>query len=227
MNALRAFLARSPVLARVAPFAVFVLLTLCQGWFGEAGKYWFYAAKTVVGAVLVWASWPLVTELRINFSLAAVLVGAAVFGLWIGTESTWTTQSGLWAKLGLATTLGLAPKVWNPHEYFGQDSALAWGMVLIRLFGSTVVVPPIEEVFYRSFLYRYLINPDFTSVPLGRFALGPFVLTALVFGFAHREWFAGILCAAAYQGLVIWKNRLGDAIAAHAVTNLLLGIWVV
>ena len=77
------------------------------------------------------------------------------------------------------------------------------------------------------FLYRYIAKPDFQSVPLGRFLPGPFLITSLLFGFEHREWLAGVLCGFAYQGLVCRKKRLGDAIAAHALTNLLLGIWVV
>jgi len=93
--------------------------------------------------------------------------------------------------------------------------------------GSTLIVPPLEEVFYRSFLYRYIAKPDFLSVPLNQFLPLPFLATAAVFGFSHNEWLAGILCGAAYQGLVIRKNRLGDAMTAHAITNFLLGLWVV
>jgi CAAX prenyl protease-like protein len=55
----------------------------------------------------------------------------------------------------------------------------------------------------------------------------PFLVTALAFGFSHNEWLAGIVCAMVYQGLVIRKNRLGDAMTAHAITNFLLGVWVV
>jgi membrane protease YdiL (CAAX protease family) len=48
-----------------------------------------------------------------------------------------------------------------------------------------------------------------------------------MFGFGHHEWLAGILCGFAYQGLVCWKKRLGDAMTAHAITNFLLGVYVV
>jgi CAAX prenyl protease-like protein len=51
--------------------------------------------------------------------------------------------------------------------------------------------------------------------------------TVAVFGFSHNEWLAGILCGAAFQWLVLRKNRLGDAMTAHAITNLLLGGWIV
>ena len=84
-----------------------------------------------------------------------------------------------------------------------------------------------EEVFYRSFVYRYIRNPNFQSVPLGQFFWTPFLITSALFGFEHREWLAGILCGLAYQGLVCWKKRLGDAIIAHAVTNGLLAFWVI
>jgi len=76
-------------------------------------------------------------------------------------------------------------------------------------------------------LYRYVANQNFLSVPLNRFLPAPFFATALAFGFSHNEWLAGILCGAAYQWLVLRKNRLGDAITAHAITNFLLGIWIV
>ena len=64
-------------------------------------------------------------------------------------------------------------------------------------------------------------------MPLNRFLPLPFFATAVVFGFSHNEWLAGILCGAAYQWLVLRKNRLGDAMTAHAITNFLLGAWIV
>ena len=87
-------------------------------------------------------------------------------------------------------------------------------------------MPPLEEIFYRSFVYRFLASKDFLTVPLGKFLPIPFVVTSLLFGFEHHEWLAGILCGFAYQGLVCWKKRLGDAMTAHAITNCLLGLWV-
>jgi hypothetical protein len=99
--------------------------------------------------------------------------------------------------------------------------------IATRFLGSVFVVPPLEEVFYRSFLYRYLAGREWLSLPLGRFVPGPFLMTAVVFGLAHFEWLPGILCAFIYQGLVCWKGRLGDAMTAHAITNGLLAGWVV
>jgi len=224
---LRRSFATSPLLVRVAPFAVFLALTFGQGQFGEASRYWFYLAKTLVGVWLILEMRPFVAEMRWAASGEAVVVGVGVFAIWVGLSAEWMTQNSLWVKLGLGHAPAVPPKLWNPSDQFGDGSALAWLMIVVRIAGSTFVVPPLEEVFYRSFLYRYIAKPDFQSVPLNLFSWTPFLVTAAVFGFAHNEWLAGILCGAAYQWLVLRKNRLSDAMTAHAITNFLLGVWVV
>ncbi len=215
----------SATAARVAPFVIFVLLTAGQGKFGAASAYWFYLAKTIVGLWLIWEMRAVVAEMRWAFSWEAVAVGVAVFAVWVGIDGGWTTQISLWPKLGLSAVANDAPGAWNPNEHFGSMLALLF--IAVRILGSTFIVPPLEEVFYRSFLYRFIANQNFLNVPLNKFLPWPFLATALVFGFSHNEWLAGILCGAAYQWLVLRKNRLGDAMTAHAITNFLLGAWVV
>jgi len=227
MRLLKSLLAGSPAAARVTPFVIFLLLTGCQGQFGEASRYWFYFAKTLVGIWLIWEMFPLVAEIRWAFSWEAVVVGIGVFALWVGISGSWTTQDTLWVKVGLSHASTKAATPWDPLVQFPGNAALAWLFILTRILGSTLVVPPLEEAFYRSFLYRYIVKPDFMSVPFKQFSPMAFIATACVFGLSHNEWIAGILCGAAYQWLVIRKNRLGDAMTAHAITNFLLGVWVV
>ena len=224
---LRRSFAASPLLARVAPFVIFLILTAAQGQFGESSRYWFYLAKTLVGAWLVWEMRRWVPEMRWALSWEAVAVGAGVFVLWVGLDPFYPKPGALLARVGLGQWAGADATPWNPLAQFGGHSARAWLMIGTRLAGSSLVVPPLEEVFFRSFLYRYLARPDFLSVPLGKFFVWPFIATALVFGLEHQQWLAGILCGAAYQCLVIRKNRLGDAMTAHAITNFLLGVWIV
>jgi hypothetical protein len=223
----RNIFSRSPAAARVAPFVIFLLLTAAQGKFGAASAYWFYLAKTLVGLWLIFVIRPLVAEMRWAFSWEAVLVGGGIFAVWVGISGEWTTQNSLWLKLGLSHAPKNPAAAWNPNTQFGSGSALAWFFVTVRILGSTFIVPPIEEIFYRSFLYRYIAKPDFQSVPLNQFLPLPFFATAALFGFSHNEWLAGILCGASYQWLVLRKNRLGDAMTAHAITNFLLGVWIV
>ena len=227
MNPFAAKFTSSPALARVLPFGIFLVLTFLQGQFGESGRYWGYITKSLIGVVLLWWAWPYVTEMRWKFSLSAVVVGVGVLAIWVGLDSLVPKQQDLWIKLGLSKAPATPPLPWNPFAQFGEGSAIGWFFVGARILGSTFVVPPLEETFNRSFMYRWIAKPDFQSVSLGHFSWKPFALTAVIFGFAHNEWLAGILCAAAYQGLVCWKKNLGEAMTAHAITNFLLGIYIV
>jgi CAAX prenyl protease-like protein len=213
----------SPLHARVVPFIVFLLLTAWQNSSSDAGRYWIYAAKSAVGAWMLWQLWPIITEMRWAFSGAAVVVGLAVFVLWVGLDAG---LKGLGFDSGFHRQQETDPP-WNPNSAFGPGSPLAWFFIVVRMVGSSLVVPPLEEVFYRSFLYRFIRKGDFLSAPLGQFVWFPFLVTSAVFGMEHHEWLAGFLCGCAFQGLVIWKKRLGDAVTAHAITNFLLGLWIV
>jgi CAAX prenyl protease-like protein len=218
---------KSPIVVRVLPFAVFLLLTYGQGKFGEESRYWFYVAKTVVGAWLLFEMRPFVAEMRASFSWEAVAVGVGVCVMWVGLDGFYPKLSELGVKLGISKPPATAALAWNPHVQFGEGVALAWFFIAVRILGSSLVVPALEEVFFRSFLYRYIAKADFQNVSLGQFVALPFFLVSAVFAFEHEEWLAGLLCGFAYQGLVIWKKRLGDAIVAHGITNFLLGVWVV
>jgi uncharacterized protein len=225
-------LQQSPLLVRVAPFFIFLALTQCQGMFGEGSRYWFYLLKTLAGAGMIWVVWPVVAEMRWRFTWEAWVVGVGVCVMWVGIDSWYPSMEELtgrlrgWVGAGPAVNKPADPQ-WNPLGFFAEAPALAWFFVGVRLAGSTLVVPFLEEVFYRSFVYRYLAKPNFAAIPLGAFMWGPFLITATVFGFTHQQWLAGILCGLAYQGLVCWKQRLDDVIAAHAITNFLLGLYVV
>ena len=230
-------LSQSPALVRFVPFAIFIILTSLQEKFGETGRYWIYFAKTLAGAGMLAVVWRHIEELKWRFSWEAVVAGVAVFAVWVGLDGLYPRTDALYAgqicpllqKIGLTKECAApaAGAAWNPNAAFGTGSVLAVFFILVRIVGSSLVVPPLEEVFYRSFVYRYIASKEFLSVPIGKFLPVPFLVTALLFGFVHREWLAGILCACAYQGLVIWKGRLGDAMTAHAITNFLLGLWVV
>lgn len=215
MQFLRQQFAKSPEAARVLPFAVFVLLTCCQGKLGPTSTYWVYLVKTLVGAWLVWESRRFVQEMRWRLSWEAVAVGILVCIVWVCLD-------------GLYPRLSKPEMHWNPVKDFGPGSALARFYNLVHLVGYSTVVPPLEEVFYRSFLYRYFVRINFLTMALGQFHVLSFVVTSSIFGLMHPDrWLAGILCGLAYQGLTVHKNRLGDAMTAHGITNFLLGIWVI
>ncbi len=206
----------SPVYARFAPFAIFVGLMLSSY---VVGPYWSYVVRTAAGAWLIWQMRPFVSEMRWAFSLEAVAIGIAVFVIWVGLDS-FVPQNHLFFTPTPDDT-------WNPFARFGAGAGMAWFFVVVRLLGSSLIVPPLEEVFWRSFLYRYSIRTDFETVPLNKFHPTAFIVISLLFGLEHYQMVQGFLCGMAFQWLVINKNRLGDAIAAHAITNFLLAVWVI
>lgn len=199
----------------MAPFGVYAALTILQGEFGPASRFWLYILKTLLAAWVIWQVRPYVEEMRWKISWEAVVIGVAIFVIWVGTDGWYPRLS----KLDEGA---------DPMKQFGAGSMLAWFYIAVHLIGMTFVVPPAEEMFYRSLLYRMLVKTDFRSMPLGRFHGLSFVVTSVLFGLMHPQWWlAGIVCGLAYQWLVVSKNRLGDAMTAHAVTNLLLGIYIV
>jgi CAAX prenyl protease-like protein len=204
----------SSVLVRTVPFAAFAALTLFQRRPGDAAQYWIYTLQTIVGVWLLWLVRHHIKELKWNVSWESVAVGVAVFVIWVGADGYYPMMAERSGRFNPATT-------------FGAGSAMAAIFIGVKLIGFSLVVPPLEEVFYRSFLYRYLIKSDFLKIPLTRFQLGAFVVAGIVFGIGHYEWLPGIVCAFAYQGLVIRKGRLGDAITAHSITNFLLALWII
>jgi hypothetical protein len=198
----------------VVPFAIFAGLTLLQGRFGENSQYWIYALKTFLGAWMIWLTRSHIKEMHWKFSWEAIFVGVLVFVAWVGLD-------------GHYPLLAARKATFNPEHTYGKGSALALLFIAVRTLGSSLVVPPLEEVFYRSFLYRYFTKSDFLKIPLGRLEWRAFLIVGLVFGVSHYEWLPGILCAFAYQWLVCRKDRMGDAITAHAITNFLLALWVI
>jgi len=212
-------MADSPEYARFAPFFIFCVITSAAFLIGKDWMYWLYAVKVFVGLWLIWEMRPVVTEMRWAFSWEAVIVGVVIFALWVGLDPYYPKNHLLFKD-----TEG---SIWNPFTRFGNESLVAWGLIGVRIFGMTIVVPPLEEAFYRSLAYRYIVKYDFTKVALNHFDGVALALTAVLFGAVHFQWLPGILCGLAYQGLVIRRGRLGDAMTAHAITNFLLGVYVV
>jgi len=113
----------------------------------------------------------------------------------------------------------------NPFQELSHPLAV-WGFVVVRLVGLAVLVPVVEELFWRGFLLRWIISPDWEDVPLGKYQVTSFVLVTLLFTLAHPEWLAAACYCMLLNGLMYWKRDLWDCIVAHGVSNLVLGAYV-
>ena len=194
---------------------MFLLLTGLVRFF-PAWSHLLYISKTIIVGALLW-SWrhkyasDISPKLSFNDWLVAVSFGLIVLVIWIVPESYLPQLGG--------------PSGFNPYA-FGWSQTAVYGLIAVRLIGAAVVVPVMEELFWRSFILRYLINPDFRNVPLGAFSWFSFVGVAIMFGLEHHRVVVGIIAGIIYNLLLIRRKKLRGCILAHGVTNLGLGIYV-
>ena len=115
---------------------------------------------------------------------------------------------------------------YNPGQAFATSAELA-AFLAVRFFGLVVVVPIVEELFYRSFLLRYATDPDnWTGLPQGKFSALALLITVALFALSHPEWLAAAIFALAMGLLLRATHSVFACILAHGTTNLLLGIYV-
>ena len=205
-----------PWLAYVTPMAAFMVLTTAESSAPKAYYVWLYLAKVViVTAVLVAFRTPW-KDIRpkAHLLVPAVLVGLAVFIQWILLDKVIP-----YPHLGDRTSLDPFTAIEVP--------AIRLLFLTARFYGLVFMVPVMEELFWRSFLLRYVTDSDFTKLPVGAFSWGSFSLVAVAFGLAHSEWLVAIICACAYALLLRQTRSLFACIVAHAVTNLALGVYVI
>jgi CAAX prenyl protease-like protein len=105
--------------------------------------------------------------------------------------------------------------------------ALIWPLVVVRLIGAALLVPLMEELFWRSFLMRWIEQAQFEVVDPQRIGLKAVVLSTFIFMLAHVLWLAAIVAGLAYAWLYRRTGKLWVAVIAHGVTNGALGLWVV
>ena len=193
------------------PMAVFItLLGLTSA--GNAA-YWVYPIQTVIcGALVVWF-WRDYEFRAPRAAWVALAIGVVVFALWIAPQQ--------WLGFGGRLT-GFDP------EIFVNGSKLYWFTVVARFVRLVIVVPVVEEIFWRGFLLRYLISDKFTTVPVGSFSWLSFLVVTLAFTFSHSrpDWVAAFLCGALYNLVAYRTQSLASCVLAHATTNLLLGLWI-
>jgi CAAX prenyl protease-like protein len=182
-------------------------------WLASAPHYWIYPLQTLLGAGLLARGWRCYALQSPRKPAFAIGIGALALILWIAPQQ--------W--------LGFPPRLdgFDP-AFFGASGwpyAINLGLRFLRL---VIIVPLLEEIFWRGFLLRYLIREDFTNVPMGTFSWRSFAIVTAGFCLEHSpaDWPAAALTGALYN-LVSYRTRsLSACVLAHAVTNALLGGYV-
>ena len=212
---------REKVIAFVAPMGAFIALMALTAVLPELGKafwlqrpeFWIFPLQTLVCGALLWRFWPAYGLKSPNGVMTGVAVGVLVFVLWVSPQ----------AFLGFPSRItGFDPYV------FAAQPALLWLTVIFRFLRLVVVVPLVEEIFWRGFLLRYLINERFDQVPFGTFSWLSFAVVTGAFGFSHSrpDWLAALITGALYNWVAYRTKSLSTCVVTHALTNLLLGLWI-
>lgn len=109
----------------------------------------------------------------------------------------------------------------------GTDGRIDWTLAAFRLAGSALLVPVMEELFWRSFLMRWIDRHDFMSLAPARVSLKAIINSSIVFGLERTLRFVGIFAGLAYAWLYRTSGSLWPPIIAHATTNGVLSVWVI
>jgi len=176
-------------------------------------------AVGILAAVIRLIAWPVV-DFHVRNWTGSLLLGVGVFALWIAPDALFPGYRGHWlfsnAILG-AVSPGLPEAV--------RGDAL---ILLLRGLRAALLVPIIEELFWRAWLMRWLISSDFETVPLGKYSASAFWIVAILFASEHGPyWEVGLATGILYNWWMIRTRSLGDLILTHGVTNLCLSVYVV
>jgi CAAX prenyl protease-like protein len=203
----------------VLPFAVFVGLLVVSDWLHPIGE-WEYPLRVIFLGAILWIFSRNVIDFRLRRPLLTVFVGVMVFVLWIAPDILFPGYRQHWLFQN-ALTGTLSSSIAEEH----RTSGLALSFRFIR---AAVLVPIIEELFWRAWLFRWLQSPNFQAVPLGAWTWSSMLVTAVLFASEHGPyWDVGLMAGLAYNWLMIRTRSLGDCIFAHAITNGVLSAYVI
>jgi hypothetical protein len=193
---------------------------------------WLYAIKIFLTVVAVLFVLPGYRRFPWRLSRLAIVVGVIGGPLWIGLclfDGEHVYLLPLLKHVGLGGLVGAGDRpAFNPFEQLAGRPVWIWSFLAVRFFGLVAVVPLIEEFFLRGFVMRFVMERDWWDVPFGKASALAIVLGTAVPMLMHP---GELLAAAAWFSMITWlmlrTRNIWDCVAAHAVTNLILGIYVV
>ncbi len=214
-----------PNVAYVLPFALFMAALAFNGLLGWLGgengpfwlsqsKYWVYPLQTILCAGVLVYFWKDYQWGPSRTLWIGAFWGIVVFFLWVFPQLFFNAPRS-------------SGSPFDPYA-LGDSGLVFWSSIVARMLRLAIVVPLLEEIFWRGFLMRYFINKNFTTIPFGTPNLASFSAVVILFAFVHNfeDFFGALAAGIIYNAVAIATRSLGACVVAHAVTNLLLGIYV-
>jgi exosortase E/protease (VPEID-CTERM system) len=204
----------NPSAAYLLPFLLLLGTALVTGMFAR-GLDWLYPARLLGPALALYFYFGrhAYADLVVGYPARSFPVPLAA-GLVVGVAWLATAPANPTADGAFAAALAQAP-------------ILVSFWLVLRALGSIVFVPICEELAFRGFLLRWLIDRDFIEVSFRRFSLLAVLGSSIAFGFIHERWLAGALAGLVFAGLQLRSGRLSDAVLAHATSNAVIAAWAI
>ena len=212
-------LLKSPSTPYVLPFGVFMVLLALQK-YNPLPQNLEFGLRCVILAAVLWVFSRRVLSFRVVNLAGSLAIGVGVFLIWVapdaliaGYRQHWLFQNSLTGQV--TATIDAAARADVVALFF-------------RALRATILVPIIEELFWRAWALRWAADSDFERMPLGSYTTSSFWIVAALFAAEHGPyWEVGLICGIIYN-LWMGKTRsLGDLILTHAVTNGVLCAYVI
>jgi CAAX prenyl protease-like protein len=150
---------------------------------------------------------------------ASIAVGIAVFLIWVAPDALipgWRENLFFQNTITGHVTTSIAPRELTPL------------MLVLRTMRAALIVPVIEELFWRGWLTRWMQDNSFSNIALGQYTPFAFWVTAMLFAAEHGPfWEVGLIAGIIYNWWMRRTRSLGDLVLVHAVTNLALSLYVI
>jgi CAAX prenyl protease-like protein len=212
-----------PDVVLLAPYMVYLLLLGLASVVPPTWEWLAIAIRGVGSLAVVWALRRHLPAWGKPYWTIALLGGLAAAYLWYAGQY-------LFDWIGLGGRLPIYPGekvVTDPRDVLGARG-LFHLTVTLRIIVAITAVPIVEELFWRAFLLRWLIDRDnFERVPLGKFTWFSFLGTSLLSTVQHPDnWAVSIFCWMLFNALFYWTRSIMCLVLVHALTNLLLYLYV-
>jgi uncharacterized protein len=203
----------------IAPFVLFLIVLAGMPHLAipaeVAGPLWF-----VIFIPVCLLCWSRSISVRPRHLWASIGVGVAVFAIWIAPEVIFP---------GYRNSVLFSNSILGQVHSSLPAAALRSPWVLVwRTARAALIVPIVEELFWRAWLMRWLIDKDIRRVALGTYAPLAFWATAILFASEHGPyWDVGLITGVIYNAWMIRTKSVADCIVMHAVTNAVLSVYVI
>jgi len=232
----------SRTVAHVAPLAVFLVLSgimpffhienTALSWYKHSPEQWLYPLQTVLCFGVLGFFWHHYSFKPFCGFPVACLLGVLTIAFWILPSHLYTwldiddpEGESWWRWIGVA----VRQEGFDP-SFFRDKTFWYWGAITMRFVRMVVVVALVEEIFWRGFLMRWLVDTDrpFWKIPFGTYKPVAAAVTTVCFMLIHApvDYLGALVFGLAMAWVTVRTKSLAACVLMHAVANLLLGIYV-